>query len=226
MRILHGCIAWVGFVVVGLVLMTGCGDQSGTTGDSEKSSTPEAQKSADSKQAAAMPSNDPVEVVRAYLAGAQNGDDSTVNMLLTPIARAEMAKRNFRVAPPASDTTRFELGKVNFPNEKVAYVPCRLSDQKNATSSPSVSEIVWALRKTEEGWRIGGMAIQVVKDAAPLMLDFEKPEEIMKTRKAVKAQLSQKGQASPNRQGAPASPARGSAAPIQTATPPSTAVAR
>jgi hypothetical protein len=212
MSYLHGSKVWIGVVLVGLVVLAGCAG-SGESGDKKPDSSA-AEKPAQGQPDNSAISGDPLQVVDAYLEGARNGDDKQVNSLLTPIARAEMAKRNFHVAPPASDTTRFELGEVSRPSDQVAYVPCRLIDQKGDNAKPKVSNLVWALRMTKEGWRIGGMAIKVTKDDNPILLDFEKPDEIVKMRETVKRKAAQQN----------AGPSAGQ--PVRTALPPNQSISR
>lgn len=68
-------------------------------------------------------------------------------------------------------------------------------------------EIIWALRRQPEGWRVAGMAMQLVPDQPPQFLNFEDPEEMLRKREeamaALEAAAAQTAQQPPSAQGAP-----------------------
>jgi hypothetical protein len=41
-------------------------------------------------------------------------------------------------------------------------------------------EIVWALRRQQEGWRLAGMAMQLIPGQPMQFLNFENPEDMLK----------------------------------------------
>lgn len=167
--------------------MAGCGSSdSDSTPADEGGSAQESVEQADEDQAAA---STPEMVVRAFLEAARAGNDEQVALLLTPTARKEVGQIGLNVAPPASDTARFEIGETRKIGKKVAHVASRWIEQPTPISTPQVSEMSWALRLTEEGWRVGGMAMVPFEDEPPLLLDYEKPAEVMQQYKMLHEEL-------------------------------------
>lgn len=135
----------------------------------------------------------PAAVVSAFLEAARSGNDAQVALLLTPTARTEVARVGLNVAPPASDTARFEVLETRKVGEKVAHVDSRWIEQPTPSAEPQVAEMSWALRLTdEEGWRIGGMAMIAFEDEDPLLLDYEKPAEVMQQYKMLHEEIARR----------------------------------
>ena len=62
------------------------------------------------------------------------------------------------MAPPGSDTARFEVGSVEYVvKDELAHVDSTWTDVGD-DGKPHTDEIIWALRLDAQGWRIAGMA--------------------------------------------------------------------
>ena len=180
----------------GFIAGCGGGDSSSTPANEGGSATESTDQAAESQADGQASAATPAEVVHDFLEAARTGKDEQVALLLTPTARTEVGRIGLNVAPPASDTARFEVGRTQKVGETVARVASRWIEQPTPSSVPQESEMVWALRLTEEGWRVGGMAMVPFEGEDPLLLDYEKPAEVMQQYKMLKAEIARRKAAS------------------------------
>ena len=161
-------IGWTAVAVIGALVLPGCGgaDQGG-----EKTDTPAASDSEATGGAAAQLGG-PAASVYVFLEGARSGDDEKVNAMLTPLARAELAKRQLPVAPQASDTARFEVGEVRYPAEGVARVASRWIKVNPASGESSHADMTWVLRKESEGLASRGRGDRYFRGRAATAAEF------------------------------------------------------
>lgn len=159
----------------------------------------------------------PDATVREFLEAVRTGDDAKAELLLTDVAREETHKHDLSVAPPGSDTAKFEVGKIEYiaPNE-VAHVESIWTDIGD-DGKPQSDAIIWMLRRDPTGWRIAGMATKIFQDELPLLLDFENPEDMIRKQRMAEAEMQRRaaGGAPANSvpaTGAPATGAVGAAA--------------
>jgi hypothetical protein len=154
----------------------GCGS-SNSTGDAASQAT--ATQTAQTPAAAKAEQGGPAEAVTQFLEAVRTGNDEMATKMFTPLARKRAAEMDIQVAPRGSDTAKFEVGKVEQVGEDGARVTSKWTDlDKNGR--PRTDEILWMVRREAEGWRIAGMAATVFEGEAPLLLDFEQPEETMR----------------------------------------------
>ena len=87
--------------------------------------------------------------------------------------------------------TTFQIGKVEYltSDQKGAHVSSIWTERDDRGNSVSY-EIVWALRHQQEGWRIAGMATQVTESSAPIFLNFEDPEDMLRKWKDAEATVA------------------------------------
>jgi hypothetical protein len=119
----------------------------------------------------------PQQVVERFLRALQDGDEQVVGGLLTTQARQATQQHNLVVRPPGTKSATFQVGS----SEKVdggAYVNCVWTESVGGGLSESF-EIIWVLRHQNDGWRIVGMATQVVPEERPTFLNFEEPVEML-----------------------------------------------
>jgi hypothetical protein len=136
----------------------------------------------------------PNEVVRTFLEAIRTGNDDLASQMLTEVARTETQKHELVVAPPGSDTARFEVGEVEYVvKDELAHVSSKWTDV-GEDGQPHSDDIVWALRLDPKGWRIAGMATTVFPNEPPLLLDFEKPEEMIQQQKMAEAEMQRRAQ--------------------------------
>ena len=177
MLFLKQLLVFVAIVSLAAVNLSGCcGSSCDKPGDENKASP--GKKDAEGQKggpADAAKLTGPAAATYAFLDAARRGEDAKAKSMLTPVARKEITLLNLSVAPPSSDTAKFDVGEVKNVSEKIAHVASRWTDV-NATGKAKSHEMTWILRRVDEGWRIGGMATIVFEDKPPLLLNFEKHE--------------------------------------------------
>ncbi len=170
---------WVGCVAVGLLVAGGCNsaDSSGTAPSSGVSATSDMS---------------PDKVVCTFLEAVRTGNDAQASLMLTELARQETQKHELVVAPPGSDTAKFEVGDVEIVSkDELAHVASKWTDI-GEDGQPHSDEIVWALRRDPQGWRIAGMATKIFPNEPPLLLDFEQPEEMMRQQQLAEQEMQRR----------------------------------
>jgi len=151
----------------------GCGKPSGPTANATQGS-----RDGQATQAASLAAETPEGAVTIFLNAVCAGDDERATRMLTDLAREKTAELDLEVAPPGSDTAQFRLGDIELLDEAAARVACTWSDL-DAEGSRTEEQILWVLRRGQEGWRIAGMAPTIFPGEPPLLLDFENPEEML-----------------------------------------------
>jgi len=175
---------WLGLLLLLPVFgLVGCGGDAVVEDETE---TPEAPAVAEVELPVSA-DTPPEEVVSAFLDAIRAGDADTdsgaeqakiARMLLTQTAREETAKANLVVAPPGSPGSTYEIRTTRMVTEEGAHVTTRWTE-KDLYGGSTRFDIVWIVRKSEEGWRVSGMATQADPNAPPLLLDFEKPVDML-----------------------------------------------
>jgi len=124
-------------------------------------------------------SSSPEQVVTEFLSAMKTGNDGVAAGLLTATAREETAKHSLAVQPPGSPTAEYEIseGQLSEDDPTVAQVGC-LWTEKDAGGTDHTEEVVWVLRKNQEGWRVFGMATQMPTRSEPVFFNFEDPAEM------------------------------------------------
>jgi hypothetical protein len=121
----------------------------------------------------------PEMVVTEFLNAMKTGNDGVAAGLLTATAREETGKHSLAVQPPGSPTAEYEIGKGELSEDDpaVAQVGC-VWTEKDAEGADHSEQVVWVLRKHEEGWRVFGMATQMPTRKEPVFFNFEDPAEM------------------------------------------------
>jgi hypothetical protein len=133
----------------------------------------------------------PDTVVSAFLEALRDGDDALAESLLTKKARDETAKHNLTVQPPGTPSATFTVGNVEFlsDDQRGAHVTC-VWTEKDEHGDVISYEITWALRRQSEGWRLAGMATQIVDTEPAVFLNFEDPEDMLRKWKEAETRLA------------------------------------
>jgi hypothetical protein len=92
------------------------------------------------------------------------------------------------VTPPASDTAKFSIVKVDYVNDDGARVACTWTDL-DADGAQRTDKAIWVLRRENEAWRIVGVAAQVFPDEEPLLLNFEDPQDMFRKQQWVREEI-------------------------------------
>lgn len=161
--------------------------------------TPQTDASATAAQPAA-PARKPVEVavealpeqvVSTFLAALKAGDEATTAALLTTKAREETAKHEIAVAPQSAPGATYQVspGKILEDNPDGAHVSSVWTE--TYPDGSITYEIVWVLRRQDNGWRIAGMALELIPGQPPQFLNFEDPQDMMQKHDAAIAAQQQ-----------------------------------
>ncbi len=185
---MHRAIPTVVCAVLAL-LASGCG----SSGSGEAAGDNDVQR-----QSRAEPTK-PDVVVFEFLEAVRTGDDEKAAELLTSLARQKTAEFDMIVAPPGSDTARFEVTEVDRSvGDGAVHVGSTWTDV-DELGNEHTEKIVWILRQEilrqeTVGWRIAGMATKVFDDQPPLFLNFENPEEMMRKQELVEQEIERRAE--------------------------------
>lgn len=174
---------------IGSVTLTGCGKSDNKSVDANKAAAGDERGGEGQKDAANL--SGPAAATQAFLDAARRGDDSLAMALLTPLAQEEIARRKLNVAPPGSDTAKFDVGEVRNVSDSIAHVASRWTDVDEAGNAES-HEMTWILRLVGNEWRVGGMATVVFEGEPPLLLNFENPEEMIRKKQLLREEFTRR----------------------------------
>ncbi|MGD0897256.1 MAG: hypothetical protein ABR915_05425 [Thermoguttaceae bacterium] len=172
----HG--VWlVGSVILGVAL-SGCGKSGG-------------QPAGAGSAAGQADSADPAATVSQFLDAIRTGNDEHAMGLLTAVARQKAVESGRSPTPPASDTAKFEVGEVTTVGDDIARVNCTWTDL-DESGKPRTDRAIWVCRREAEGWRVGGVAAVVFEGEDPLLLDFEKPDEMTQKQEWLREEIARR----------------------------------
>jgi hypothetical protein len=193
---------WIGLVLGLSVGIVGCGGSGGTTEPAAEGTTPATEQAASMSGGSAqttpvqaapavhVPAEaGPDQVVTVFLDALKNGDTSTKASLLTTKALAETTKHEFEVNPQSAPNAQYEVHPPEFlqNNPNGAHVTSVWTETYE--DGQITYEVVWVLRRETQGWRIAGMAIELIPGQQPAFLNFEDPADMAaKYNEAVAAQ--------------------------------------
>jgi len=105
----------------------------------------------------------------------RRGDKETTIKLITLAARKEIQRRGMTIDPPGSPEASYKIGEVKFLDEDkdAAYVESVWIEPGVDGQPSQQTEVVWAVNKEPEGWRISGLAIDMGPNEQPTLVDFE-----------------------------------------------------
>lgn len=132
----------------------------------------------------------PDHVVAEFLEAVRAGDDEKAARLLTPLARQKTSEMEMVVAPPGSETAKYQVLGVELVG-KGAQVASDWTELDN-DGRPHTDRIVWMLRNEPEGWRIAGMSTRVFADQAPIELNFEDPADMLRKQQLAEDEIARR----------------------------------
>lgn len=182
---------WTSMIVVSAMIAAGCGDSSGP--DRSAQSTDNARDAiataGPNAGQTAAPTGSPAETVARFYDALRSGEDRAIAALLTDKARLETANNGLDIQSQGSAKLEYQLGEVDYVNESMdgAHVKSLWIDYA-PDGEKIATEVIWVLRKQAEGWRIAGMATQVVEGQLPLLFNFEDPEDMLRKKEYVESQ--------------------------------------
>lgn len=131
----------------------------------------------------------PDQVVTVFLNALRTGDSPTTESLLTGKAREELEKHSMSVDVQSAPNANYEIraAQVLADNPSGAHVTSVWTEKFD--DGDETYEIVWVLRHQPEGWRVAGMAMQLIPEQPPQFLNFENPEDMLKKKEEAMAAL-------------------------------------
>jgi len=195
------CKRWIAMSAILAVGVVGCQKSEGTPGAAVPGAQGSAAATGDAGQAQGNASPAPVvakldgpaAAVFEFLEAVKTGNDAKATQMLSTVAREKTAALNRTVSPPASDTARFQIGKVEYRAEDLAAVNCTWTDL-DEKGEPQTDAAVWMARREPQGWRIAGVAATVFPGEPPLLLNFEEPEEMLQKQQWVRDEIRRRQQ--------------------------------
>lgn len=119
----------------------------------------------------------PEEVVGAFLDGMRTGNAKVIEGLLSTRARQEIADKGLDIAPIGSPQARFEIGVAQLADPKdpnTMLVSSNWLEPGNNGQAAGAYEVVWALIKETDGWRICEMAVDTHQEGEEIqVVNFE-----------------------------------------------------
>ena len=173
--------------VLGFVCVLGCG-----SGQSKSSSEPGGSgetTAADLNQ----PAEPPEHVVSEFLTGLRDGDEEATAKMMTTKARSELQSHE-DFGPSGASGMTFEIGKTEFIPEKNASRVHVNWSQPDEQGNPNTQEVIFALRRQTEGWRIAGFATSMVPGSKPVFFNFEDPDSMFEKVKQAETELAKRAE--------------------------------
>lgn len=190
------CAILVGAFLCGLGLV-GCGGTANSTsevsqaGGQNAGAAGAANGGAPAGKPVSVPASaTPDQVIAVFLDALRGGDQATTATLLTAKALAETSQRNLSVCPQATPHMQYQISQVEVlpDNPNGAHVNVVWSEKY---SDGTVSyDVVWVLRRQTEGWRVAGMAIELVPGQGLAFLNFEDPDDMIRKQEEAMAALN------------------------------------
>ncbi len=175
-------------LVAAVACLSGCTKPASTTGPAatgqaqttQPSQQPTAPQTAQRTQPIAVPSNaTPDQVVTVFLNAMRSGDSPTTESLLTGKAREELAKHSLSVDVQSAPNATYQVHHAEMLQDASgAHVRSVWTEKFN--DGDETYEIVWALRHQQEGWRVAGMAMELLPGQPMQFLNFEDPADMLK----------------------------------------------
>ncbi len=131
-----------------------------------------------------------------FLEAIKRGDDTAASSMLTTVARTKTEELGLTVAPPVNPSARYQVKDCELIGDSgdLVHVGTVWSDVDEAGQESS-ENIVWVVRLDPEGWRVVGMAMKVFDDMAPLLLNFEDPDDMIAKQEMVAVEMQRRAQA-------------------------------
>lgn len=131
--------------------------------------------------------------IRDFLEAIKRGDDDAARGMLTQVARAKTQEMGLSIAPPVPATATYSIrdGETIDKAGEVVHVSTTWTDT-DAEGFTTTDEVIWVTRLDPEGWRVVGMAMKVFDDAAPLLLDFEDPADMIAKQREVAIEIQRR----------------------------------
>ena len=132
----------------------------------------------------------PDQVVTVFLNALRSGDSPTTESLLTTRARQELAKHSLSVDVQPAENAIYQVRPADIlADQSGAHVKSVWTEKFD--DGDETYEIVWLLRRQAEGWRVAGMAMQLIPGQDMQVLNFEDPADMLRKKEEAIATMRQ-----------------------------------
>ena len=161
---------------IGLLLVSGI--LSSCLGCGSSSDVAERASTAPATTVRTEPQANPVDVVSQFLDRVRRGgEDASAGNLLTRKAQAELKRIGRSVQPIGSPDARFEVSRSQeVPGEPNSSLVHSVWSEPNGDGSMAAYQVVWAVERDPDQWRISGLAMELAPGEPPEIIDFEDGE--------------------------------------------------
>ncbi len=189
---------WMIHLSAVLCLSVGCSDSQQAPQADASSSAPTQADSAGTTTRPESADGRPDQVVSQFYQALRSGNNVSIEALLTDKAREETTKSGLSIQSQTSNSLEYEIGETDYVTENLdgAHV-MSLWAEPDADGGLVSTEVIWVLRKQQNGWKISGMATAVAEGELPLLFNFENPEDMMLKKSYVESQLADTGDEEP-----------------------------
>jgi hypothetical protein len=92
----------------------------------------------------------------------------------------------------ASESLSYQISETEFVSDEMDGAHVRTTwMEPSPEGDMTATEVIWVLRKQNDGWKISGMATPVVEGELPLLFNFEEPEDMLRKKEFVEQQLAE-----------------------------------
>lgn len=199
------------------VAITGCGSSSG---DSQAGTSNNANTIAADVQAPGFvdtPPPEPVPIraeecdspevaVKTFLETLRAGDDRKAVSLLTNRARVETHKRGMAVQPPGSPNSTYAINGSEFTDRGQEAATVATVWTESGPGGEANYNVSWMVRLEPAGWRVAGLATELVPGKGPQPLNFEDPDDMQRQLEIAEAALAELDTSAVSAQAGPGDP--------------------
>ncbi len=135
----------------------------------------------------------PDKAVIQFLQAAKAGDQHRLATLMTEKAREVTEKHNVNFELETYRDASFDVGEYEYltPDKDSAHVACKWTD-RDAEGEAFTHDVIWVLRKEDEGWRVAGMITRPFPDEQPVAFDYEDFRALMEAKTSVDREMERR----------------------------------
>ncbi len=132
------------------------------------------------------PNATPDKTVIEFLKAARSGDQHRLSSLMTDKAKDQTSKHNVNFELESYQNASFEVGEFEYltKDKDSAHVACKWTD-RDADGATFTHDVIWVLRKEDDGWRVAGMITRPFPDEPPVAFNYESFKELMEAKTSV-----------------------------------------
>lgn len=153
---------------------------------------PEDHPRADKAHAGNAKDETPDKVLVEFLDAAKLGDQKRLSALMSKLAREEAEKYHMDFGLQSYKEATYKLGQYEYltPAKNTAHVACTWTDHDGDTAYSH--DVIWVMRKEDEGWRVVGMITRPFPDRDPVAFNYENVKELTETTAAIEEEVARR----------------------------------